>query len=102
MLEVLQLVRIGKIKNKRYKTLLELHKAIGDVFFKGLLHFTKQHTKTLSKLTITKNHNDHFDHATIAHSITEKLILVSSDRKFQGYTNQGLDFDFNKRLSTVL
>ncbi|RRO12569.1 PIN domain-containing protein [Flavobacteriaceae bacterium 14752] len=95
--EILQLQRIGKIKSKKYKSALSLHEPIKNEFYIKLLTYTKYHTKTLSKLTIPKNHNDPFDHAIIAHAITEKLTLVSSDRKFQNYTAQGLDFVYNKR-----
>jgi PIN domain nuclease of toxin-antitoxin system len=42
-------------------------------------------------------HKDPSDHLIIAHSITEKLPLISSDQRFPYYTEQGLDLIFNKR-----
>lgn len=33
----------------------------------------------------------------IAHAITEKLTLISSDSKFDFYCAQGLDYIYNKR-----
>lgn len=97
VIELLQLYRIGKIQIQRFKTATELIDAIENLLYIKILPVTKQHTEMISKLEIASNHNDPFDHAIIAHAITEKLTLVSSDRKFQHYTTQGLDFVFNKR-----
>lgn len=97
ILELLQLHRIKKIQNKKYKTAIELHQAIENVFFIKILPFTKEHTQTLSKLKVVDGHNDPFDHSIISQAITDKLILVSSDGKFKDYTKQKLDFVFNKR-----
>ena len=36
-------------------------------------------------------HRDPSDHIIIAHAITERLTLLSSDQKFAFYRNQGLD-----------
>lgn len=33
----------------------------------------------------------------IAHALTEKLTLISSDRKIEAYTSQRLKFVFNER-----
>ncbi|WP_264847817.1 type II toxin-antitoxin system VapC family toxin, partial [Capnocytophaga catalasegens] len=79
--ELLQLVRIGKVR-PIYKTAEAMVKAIENEFYIEVLPFDKNHTKTLSKLQITDGHNDPFDHSIISHAITDKLILVSSDGKF--------------------
>jgi len=100
VMELIQLHRIGKIDNvkrRKYETALELLQAIEEVFNITIKPFAKEHTLTLSKLTITNGHNDPFDHAITSHAITEKLILVSSDTKFKHYTPQKLNFVFNKR-----
>lgn len=96
VMELVQLYRIGKIKPK-YKTAEAMVKAIEDEFFIEILSFNKNHTKTLSKLQIADGHNDPFDHSIISHAITDKLILISSDRAFENYTPQKLKFVFNKR-----
>lgn len=44
-----------------------------------------------------EDHRDTTDILIIAHAITEKLALISSDRKFKFYTAQGLDFIYNKK-----
>lgn len=97
VLELLQLYRIKKIQVNKFKTAEALMDAIENLLYIKILPFTNKHTKTLSKLEIAQKHNDPFDHAIIVQAITEKLILVSSDRKFHDYTRQGLDFAFNKR-----
>ena len=94
--ELIQLYRIKKIRPK-YKTSEAMVKAIEDEFYIEVLPFDKNHTKTLTKLQITEGHNDPFDHAIISHAITDKLILVSSDGKFDSYTPQKLKFVYNKR-----
>lgn len=37
------------------------------------------------------------DHIIIAHAITNRMPLISSDHKFKFYTKQGLDLIFNKK-----
>lgn len=96
VVELMQLVRLGKIKHKEYKTGLDYIKAIKDLAIE-IKPYTADHTKTLAKLTAAENHNDPMDHSIISHAIAEKLTLVSSDRKFDFYTNQNLKFIFNKR-----
>lgn len=97
VMEIMQLYRIGKIKTKKYKTATALWDAIENEFFIKILPFSKQHTQTLAKLKIAVGHNDPFDHSIISHAITDKLILISSDRQFENYTKQNLNFAFNKR-----
>ena len=97
VIEVMQLFRIGKIKSKDFKTNNELYFGIEDRLNIKILPFAKEHANTLSKLKIQAGHNDPFDHSIISHAITEKMILVSSDKKFEAYTGQQLLFSFNKR-----
>ena len=97
VIELVQLCELKKIQSKNHKTSQELVEAIENEYFIKIKPFCKEHTLTLSNLDRVKGHNDPFDHAIIAHAITEKLILVSSDRKFQDYTSRGLNFVFNKK-----
>lgn len=48
---------------------------------------------TYSRLIINEaqDHRDPSDHVIIAHAITERLTLLSSDQKFPFYRAQGLD-----------
>lgn len=96
VVELLQLYRIGKIEQV-YKTAGDLLRALTNEIYVEILPFEKRHVKTLSKLQVAAGHNDPFDHAIIAHAICDQLILISSDRKFEHYLTQKLDFVFNKR-----
>ena len=48
-------------------------------------------TYTRLQLNEAQDHHDPSDHIIISHAITEHLTLLSSDRKFPFYRNQGLD-----------
>ncbi|MDO5105041.1 type II toxin-antitoxin system VapC family toxin [Capnocytophaga sp.] len=95
-MELVQLFRIGKIRPK-YKTAEAMIKAIVNDFYFTILPFGAEQAKTLSKLEIVSGHNDPFDHSIISHAISDKLILISSDKKFECYTPQKLKFIYNKR-----
>ena len=43
------------------------------------------------RLNFGQDHRDPSDHMIIAHAITERLPLLSSDDKFPFYREQGLD-----------
>lgn len=97
VLELLQLYRIKKIKTKEFKNATELCNAIQDRLYIKNIPFTEKHTKILAKLKIADGHNDPFDHSIISSAIADKMILVSSDRQFENYTKQHLNFAYNKR-----
>ena len=54
---------------------------------------------TYARLEINKaeDHKDPSDHIIIAHAITNRMPLISSDHKFKFYTKQGLDLVYNKK-----
>ena len=58
-----------------------------------ILPITEHTVFTYSRLTINEaqNHFDPSDHIIISHAITERLTLLSSDKKFAFYRSQGLD-----------
>ena len=84
---------------KKWKTAEEMVAAIEDEYYIKILPVNKEHMKTYSRLLINniENHRDPSDHVIISHAITNKLTLISSDRKFTFYTDQGLDLVFNER-----
>lgn len=57
------------------------------------LPITEQTMFTYSRLKLNEadDHRDPSDHVIIAHAITEKLTLLSSDKKFPFYRRQGLE-----------
>jgi len=97
MAELLQLHRLGKIKSKAYKTSLDMFRAVEEELTVKILSFGREHARTLARLDILPDHKDPTDHQIIAHAITERLLIVSSDGKFAAYVPQGLEFIFNRR-----
>jgi PIN domain nuclease of toxin-antitoxin system len=84
---------------KKWKSAEEMVTAIEDEYYIKILPVSKEHMKTYSKLSINSidGHKDPSDHVIISHAITNKIPLISSDRRFPYYTNQGLDLIFNER-----
>ena len=62
-----------------------------------ILPIKEEHIRTYSRLQINEaqGHYDPSDHLIIAHAITEKMPLVSSDHKFDFYIRQGLSYISN-------
>jgi PIN domain nuclease of toxin-antitoxin system len=94
--ELLQLWRIGKVKSKKFKSANDLVKSIETDLLIIIEPFSIQNLEVLSKLIVSENHNDPFDHAIISQAISDKLTLISSDTKFKHYTSQKLKFVFNR------
>ena len=84
---------------KKWKSAEEIVTAIEDEYYIKILPVSKEHMKTYSKLSINSidDHKDPSDHVIISHAITNKIPLISSDRRFPYYTSQGLDLIFNER-----
>jgi PIN domain nuclease of toxin-antitoxin system len=89
--------RIGKVKSKKFKSANDLVKSIETDLLIKIEPFSIQNLEVLSKLIVSENHNDPFDHAIISQAISDKLTLISSDTKFKRYTSQKLKFVFNRR-----
>ena len=52
---------------------------------------------TYAGLETVTDHKDPNDHMIIAQSISDKIPVISSDKKFKLYENHGLQLVFNKR-----
>jgi len=48
-------------------------------------YVAKEHLRKLAKLPLVDGHKDMTDRMTIAQAITEKIPIISSDRKFRSY-----------------
>ena len=59
--------------------------------------FNEKHIKEMIDLPLYDDHRDPNDHMVIAQSISDRIPLISSDRKFSRYERYGLDFIFNDR-----
>lgn len=95
--ELVQLYRIKKITSKKYRTTESLITTIEKDFHIKIMPFNTNHVKTMAKLSVLNGHDDPFDHAIISQAISDKITLISSDRKFEDYTKQRLAFVFNRR-----
>lgn len=82
-----------KLLPKYWKTAEEMLLAMKDEAMVDILPITERTMFTYSRLTLNEaqEHRDPSDHVIIAHAITERLTLLSSDQKFAFYRSQGLD-----------
>lgn len=94
LMEMVYLFKNNKIKTK-FKNVEEMLQTITVKLQIEIIHTKPEHLSTYSQLTIAPDHNDQIDHFIIAQSITEKMSLVSSDRKFKEYPQ--LNFVYNRR-----
>jgi PIN domain nuclease of toxin-antitoxin system len=93
--EIILLLRAGKIEMPMWKTTEDIFSHIEDLGF-AVDYIKKEHILALGKIEPIPDHKDPFDHAIMAHAITNKIPLISSDTKMQSYKSQGLDFIWNK------
>jgi PIN domain nuclease of toxin-antitoxin system len=93
--EIVLLYKKGKLKS-RWKKSQDIFPSI-EAMNVQFLPVKKEHLATYLNLNTADNHNDPNDHIIISQAITEGITLVSSDRQFEFYTRQRLDFIFNER-----
>jgi PIN domain nuclease of toxin-antitoxin system len=93
--EIVHLLRIGKVKVPQWKETKDIFSSIDEFGF-SVDYFKKEHILTLGKLIPINDHKDPVDHAIMAHAITNKVTLISSDSKMRLYQNQGLNFVWNR------
>jgi PIN domain nuclease of toxin-antitoxin system len=96
--ELIHICQIGKIANihGKNKSARDVIRWLEDAGVE-MLFFTPDNLKTFASLPIYENHHDPNDRLIIAQAISDKIPLISSDRKFEQYRKEGLDFIFNKR-----
>jgi PIN domain nuclease of toxin-antitoxin system len=93
--EFIHLIQNEKIKPSKWKTLpraFDVFDFIETHLGFSVKYVSREHLLTLANLPTVENHNDPSDRLIIAQAITEKIPLVSSDRKFPKYRKFGLDF----------
>ena len=85
--------------NKKWKSAVDMVRAIEETYFVEVLPVQKEVMLTYSRLRInnSQNHHDQSDHVIISHAMTLKAPLISSDTRFDYYRKQGLDFIFNEK-----
>jgi PIN domain nuclease of toxin-antitoxin system len=92
--EIIYLLRVGKVKVPQWKEAKDIYANIAELGF-SVDYFKKEHIMTLGKLETLPDHKDPVDHAIMAHAITNKTTLISSDGTMRFYKNQGLSFIWN-------
>ena len=94
--EIILLYKEGKLEHLNYKTNKDLFVAIEELNYE-IISVTKKHLFAYAELEPVEDHKDPNDHVIIAQSISDKIPIISSDKKFKRYENQGLQLIFNKR-----
>jgi PIN domain nuclease of toxin-antitoxin system len=95
--EMIHLFQTRKVIVKKWKTAQDIIFAIEDDWNIGIKYIKREHLVTLAGLDRVENHNDPSDRLIIAQAITENIPLISSDRKFEHYRKQQLQFIYNKK-----
>ena len=85
--------------SKRWRTSEDIINSIKNEYFIEVLMIKEEHMRTFARLKINEaqGHTDPSDHMIIAHALTEHMPLISSDRLFAFYRNQGLDLIYNDK-----
>ncbi|MBR1410122.1 MAG: type II toxin-antitoxin system VapC family toxin [Prevotella sp.] len=97
VLELIVAYRAGKVISKFFTSPLELIESIERDYGIRIIQVDMEVMRTMAKLEINtiEDHNDPSDHLIIAHALTMRLPLISSDHKFPYYQKQGLDLIYN-------
>jgi len=95
IIEIILLLRVGRIEMPMWKTTEDIFSSLEEWGF-VVDYIKKEHILALGKIEPILGHKDPFDHAIMAHAITNKVPLISSDTKMQNYRNQGLNFIWNR------
>jgi len=94
--ELILLHKSGEIKKSQYKTYKDFFVTI-DALGINIIPVQRNNLFAYAELEPVVDHKDPNDHMIIAQSISDKIPIISSDRKFKLYENQGLRLVFNKR-----
>ena len=81
---------------KKYKTYKEIFDTIDSLGI-NIVPVQRNNLYAYAELVPVSDHKDPNDHMIIAQSISDKIPIISSDRKFKLYESQGLQLVFNKR-----
>jgi len=94
--ELIYLLQAGKINIKKWKSSKNVIDDIKELNI-TIKYVAEEHLRTLAELPLFPDHKDQTDRIAIAQAITEKIPIISSDKKFHDYERYGLDFVYNKR-----
>ena len=100
--ELVHLFQIGKLRRPQRGRLdggASASEALDVLSQNGitLVPVTYKHIEELARLPLFDDHRDPNDRLIVAQAISDRVPLISSDRKFERYRPYGLDFMFNER-----
>lgn len=97
--ELVHLCQIGKVQAGRKRDLNEATNFLRWLEDTGisLIPVSEVHLRQYAELPLYEDHRDPNDRMIIAQAISDRIPLISSDRKFSRYVREGLDFVFNER-----
>lgn len=83
---------------KKWKTCKAMVEFLCEEYNLHISYPNQEHYRTFLRLewNEAEQHHDPSDLIIIAHAITERMTLISSDRKFHFYRAQGLSLIYNK------
>lgn len=90
--ELIHLCQTGKIKQNAEKVISDLDNAGINIE-----KVTERRLKSFASLPLYDDHRDPNDRMIISQAISDRILLVSSDRKFLRYERHGLNFIYNER-----
>ena len=84
---------------KHWRTPQSMINYISEAYSIDTLYPQREHYNTFVNLewNLAEDHRDTTDHLIIAHAITERMTLISSDSKFPFYRDQGLQLIYNQK-----
>ena len=94
--ELIHAFKTGDIVDRDLKSVGELFDAMEKSNIE-IVPMNKHHLMRYASLEAVAGHKDPNDHIIIAQAISDKIPIISSDRKFKEYMGQGLEFVYNRR-----
>lgn len=97
--ELIHLCQIGKIpisKKSPIKSPIDITNWLEGNGIR-IVGVNKRHLDEVASLHLYEDHRDPNDRLIIAQAISDRIPIISSDRKFDRYVKFGLDFIFNER-----
>lgn len=88
-----------KFESRKWKTANDVIRYVEQDLGIQILPIDKNVINTYSnlELNVAQDHRDPSDHIIISHAITAGIPLITSDRKFPFYTQQGLELIMNSK-----
>jgi len=93
--ELMNLLQAGKINPEGLKSAKDVIDYVKNETRFVIKYVKEEHFRTFAGLPWFEDHRDQRDRMIIAHAITEKLKLISSDTQFYRYEDYGLDLVYN-------